>query len=123
MKKQDFFFTALLKAGFLISFISLFNVVNAQTYLCYKDVNNSKCIYDSVLYIEGWHELPQTKFWQQIMELPPDSAIVSVAQTRQILDKISMKEWKLLSESQQTRYRDELRNKNCIADSIALFVP
>jgi hypothetical protein len=89
---------------------------------CYRSVNDMRYIYDSVLYAEGWHTLPQTRFWQQIMNLTPDSAIVNVAESRQMLDRISVKEWNKLSDIQQSGYRDNLRCKHYIADSTAIFV-
>jgi hypothetical protein len=94
----------------------------AQKTLNYKDVNNFRCIYDSVVYSEGWHHLPQTKFWQQIMVLAPDSALVSVAESRKVLDRIAVKEWNSLSEEQQNLYRVSMRSKHNIADSIPIYV-
>ena len=47
----------------------------------YNDVTKMKVINDSVLYTEGWNNLPQPKFWQQIMKLSPDSALVSSFQS------------------------------------------
>jgi hypothetical protein len=88
----------------------------------YNDVTKMKFINDSALYIEGWHTLPQTKFWQQVMILSPDSAIVNSATNRQIFDRISVKEWNKLSETQQTLYKDSLRKVNNISDSSIVFI-
>ena len=88
----------------------------------YNDVTKMKFINDSVLYTEGWHNLPQPKFWQQIMKLSPDSAIVSVAANRQMLDRISVKDWNKLSEMQHTFYRDSIRKVNNIPDSFSVFI-
>jgi hypothetical protein len=101
---------------------STYATSNAQNALCYKDVNNFRCIYDSVVYSEGWHHLPQTKFWQQIMLLTPDSALVNVAESRQVLDKIAIKEWNKLSEEEQNCYRTDLRSKYNIIDSTPVYV-
>jgi hypothetical protein len=116
-----FFYKTLLTAGLIIT-CTAFSQTDKQGITYYKDVNEMRLIYDSVLYTEGWHTLPQTKFWQQIMTLTPDSAIVNVAESRQMLAKISVKEWNRLSDVQQLAYRDNLRCKYKIADSIALFV-
>lgn len=88
----------------------------------YNDVTKMKFINDSVLYTEGWHNLPQPKFWQQIMTLSPDSAIVSVATNRQMLDRISVKEWNKLSEVQHTLYKDSIRKAKNIPDSLIVFI-
>lgn len=88
----------------------------------YNDVTKMKFIYDSALYTEGWNNLPQPKFWQQIMLLPPDSAIVSLATTRKILARISTKEWSKLTEMQKVCFKDSVRRVNNIPDSLSLFV-
>ncbi len=112
----------LLLAGLLFSF----SETKAQTYsagaLYYRDINKMKFIYDSVLYVEGWHALPQTKFWQQIMTLTPDSAIVNIAEGRQMLDRICVKDWNKLTESQQNCYRDSIRKQYYILDSSRVYV-
>ncbi len=88
----------------------------------YNEVTKMKFINNSVLYSEGWHTLPQTKFWQQIMSLTPDSAIVNLASNRQIFDRVSVKNWNKLSEIQQTIYKDSLRRVNNISDSSTVFI-
>lgn len=61
------------------------------------------------LYDEKWNELNQPLFWKQIMVLHPDSMIVNVAATRQILTKIDSKLWNLKSEENKSHFRDSLR--------------
>lgn len=88
----------------------------------YNDVTKMKFIDDATLYNEGWHNLPQPKFWQEIMNLPPDSAMISVAGTRQMLTKVSTKEWNKQSDIQKNIYRDSIRKANNVADSISILV-
>lgn len=88
----------------------------------YDEVSKMKFINDAQLYSEGWQELPQAKFWQQIMNLRPDSAIVSIAANRKVLDKISVKEWNKLNDVQHNLYRDSIRKINNIADSINVLI-
>lgn len=88
----------------------------------YDDVTKMKFINDSVLYSEGWQHLPQPQFWQQVMNLPPDSAIVNIGSTRKILDKIAIKQWNKLSDIQKNSYRDSIKKVNGIADSISVLV-
>jgi hypothetical protein len=49
---------------------------------------NSKKIFE-----DNWHELPQTDFWKKIIRLSPDSCIINVASTREILLHTSKNEW------------------------------
>ena len=46
------------------------------------------------LYQDRWDVLPQPQFWKKIMRLSPDSCVINVASTRQILETTSIKEWK-----------------------------
>jgi hypothetical protein len=88
----------------------------------YNEISRMKFINDSILYSEGWHTLPQPKFWQQVMKLTPDSAIVNLGSSRQIFDKIAVKDWNQLSEVQHTLYKDSIRKANNIGDSASLFI-
>jgi len=88
----------------------------------YNEISRMKFINDSMLYAEGWHTLPQPKFWQQVMTLPPDSAIVNLASSRQMFARISVKQWNSLSEVQQTLYKDSIRKANNIKDSATVFI-
>lgn len=88
----------------------------------YNDVTKMKFVYDSALYSEGWYSLPQPKFWQQVMLLSPDSAIVSLAASRKMLARISTKDWSRLTEIQKICFKDSIRRVNNIADSLSLFV-
>lgn len=88
----------------------------------YNDVTKMKFMNDSLLYAEGWHNLPQPKFWQEIMNLTPDSAMISVAGNRKMLAKVSTKVWNKQTDLQKTIYRDSIRKANNIADSISILV-
>jgi tetratricopeptide (TPR) repeat protein len=81
-----------------------------------------KFINDAMLYNEGWHTLAQPKFWQQIMNLSPDSAIVSIGNNRKMLERINLKEWNKLTEVQHTLYRDSIRKANNIPDSLNVYI-
>ena len=99
------------------------NVPVVERYIVgYNDVTKMKFINDSIMYAEGWQHLPQPKFWRQIMNLSPDSAIISVATSRQILDKVSTKEWNKLTDIQKSIYRDDIRKNNNIPDSVSILV-
>jgi hypothetical protein len=88
----------------------------------YNDVTRMKFINDSILYAEGWHNLPQPQFWMQVMNLSPDSAIVNTAAGRKVLDRISVKKWSRLSDVEKNLYRDSIRKANDIADSVNVLI-
>ena len=88
----------------------------------YNDVTKMKFINDDALYAEGWQNLAQPKFWQKIMLLPPDSAIVSVSNTRQMLDKIYVQDWAKMSEVKHSLYKDSLKRLYNISDSSLILI-
>jgi hypothetical protein len=99
------------------------NVPVVEKYVVsYSDVTRMKFINDSMLYAEGWQNLPQPQFWQQVMNLPPDSAIINTASSRKVLDKISVKRWSKLSDAEKNSYRDSIRKANGIPDSVNVLV-
>ncbi len=102
---------------------SVRNVPVVEKYVVgYNDVTKMKFMNDSLLYAEGWQNLPQPKFWQQIMNLPPDSSMISVAASRQMLTRVSTKEWNKQTDLQKNVYRDSIRKANNIPDSISILV-
>lgn len=99
------------------------NVPVVEKYVVgFNDVTKMKFIDDATLYTEGWQNLAQPKFWQQIMNLPPDSAMISVAASRQMLTKVSTKEWNKQTDLQKNNYRDSIRKANNIPDSVSILV-
>lgn len=58
---------------------------------------------------DNWDTLPQTQFWKQIITLSKDSCIINVASTRQILLKMSFKEWSKQTEQEKYAYKDSLK--------------
>lgn len=61
---------------------------------------------------KNWQNLQQPKFWQQIMLLSPDSVLLNVASTRQIIGKMSNKVWSKKTEAQKEFFRDSVRRAN-----------
>ena len=64
-----------------------------------------------------WDQLAHPKFWQQIMKLSPDSVIVNVGSTRQIIAKMSQREWQSQTEAEKTIYKDSVRTAMGLADT------
>lgn len=58
---------------------------------------------------EQWADLPQTKFWSSIMRLSPDSCLINIASTRNVIDRQSIRTWNRLTEEQKTAYKDSIR--------------
>lgn len=64
------------------------------------------------IYDEKWHSLQQPLFWKRIMRLSPDSTLLNVGSTRQVLGTISTASWNRKSEAQKNRFKDSVRVAN-----------
>jgi hypothetical protein len=64
------------------------------------------------LFEDRWDQLPQPQFWKKIMLLSPDSCLINVASNRQVLDKMSIRDWNAQTEVEKDLKRQELRLAN-----------
>lgn len=71
---------------------------------------------------EGWDTLQQVHFWRQIMRLSPDSALISVAATREILGKIRMRDYTQLSDSAKMVYKARVRDQHHLNPHTRLYI-
>lgn len=74
------------------------------------------------IYADRWDELAQPKFWKKIMMLSPDTFLVNVSATREILEIISIRDWNKQSELEKDLHRDSLRRINNLASDERIFV-
>jgi hypothetical protein len=74
------------------------------------------------LFEEKWDALPQPVFWQQVMALSPDSFIVNVAANRQIITRVSVKDWEAQTQLQKDAFKDSLRVVYNLAADAGIFV-
>jgi hypothetical protein len=73
------------------------------------------------IYSEGVDTLPQMKFWRRIMNMSPDSGLLSQANTRRVFCSMSGAIWDKMGEEGQNKFRDSIRKEHQIADSISLY--
>lgn len=71
---------------------------------------------------EGWSELAQPIFWRQIMTLSPDSCIINVAATRQVIGVMSNNDWNAQTNLQKDLFRDSIRKAHSLASDERIFV-
>lgn len=71
---------------------------------------------------EGWGDLAQPAFWKKIMHLSPDSCIVNVASTRQIIEIMRFEDWNNQTPAEKDRYRDSVRNALQLSSEERIFV-
>lgn len=82
---------------------NVIGVINPQTN------SNQNYIFDGSLYHLKVDTLPQVKFWRNIMNMNEDTAFICIANSRCIIQKISVKDWNLKSDSAKRYYKDSVR--------------
>lgn len=87
-----------------------------------EDTSHKLFVSTDELIEERWDLLAQPNFWREVMLLPPDSCIINIASTREILGKDSFVEWKKQTEAEKTAYKDSVRKHYGLADSIKIYV-
>lgn len=74
------------------------------------------------IYADNWDQLAQPQFWKKIMLLSPDTFLVNVAATREILEVISVKDWSKQTEVEKDLHRDSLRKQFNLPADERIFV-
>lgn len=97
------------------------NRTNVCEILYRDDSTHHKACIDSIMYAGFWDTIPQPIFWEKLMRLSADSGYLSVAKTRQIIDKNSVTYYSSLNNNQKTNYRDSLKKAHGLSDSTRLF--
>lgn len=66
-------------------------------------------IFDKSIYNLKVDTLPQVKFWRDIMNMHQDTALLCIANSRCVLQKISVKDWNAKTDSAKKYYKDSVR--------------
>ena len=74
------------------------------------------------LFEDLWNEMPQPIFWQQVMSLSPEFLLINVASNRNILGKISQKNWSQLTTDQKYAFKDSVKVAHGIASEEIIFM-
>ncbi|MDC0015219.1 transglycosylase SLT domain-containing protein [Flavobacteriales bacterium] len=86
------------------------------------DTITSYFVPDEQIATERWDVLAQPNFWKKVMALSPDSCIINVAETRQILEYASFIDWKSQTEEEKDSVRDVIRWMNGLDSNTSLYV-
>lgn len=74
------------------------------------------------LFEQKWDTLAQPSFWKFVMKMSPQTSILNVASTRQVLELKPLKDWNKLSDDEKEMYRDTLRKRNNLAPDTRIFM-
>jgi len=87
-----------------------------------NDTNVLRFVKTPELFVEKWDTLAQPNFWRSIMNLPPDSCLLNVASTRQILERTSIAQWDRKTDEEKEAYKQTLREKYGLAADARIFM-
>ena len=117
-----------MKPFLIILFLCVFGSSKSQFNFDFVEVNHYEdsiftyFVPDEQLFKEGWDLLPQPSFWKKVMMLSPDSCIVNVAATRQILYYESFTDWKSQTEEEKDSVRMDIRFNYCLDSNELLYI-
>lgn len=111
----------------LISFVSInaFSQVNSwedEKIEVKKGDEQNVILSADIIISEGWNDLAQPNFWRNIMTLSPDSCIVNIAKTREIIEITSNLEWNKQTKVQKEVFRDSVRTAHGLTSVDRIFV-
>ncbi len=64
---------------------------------------------NNALFTERWDRLAHPVFWKTMMTLSPDSCVINIAKTRDIVARMSVEDWDRWSDNEKDDYRDSIR--------------
>jgi hypothetical protein len=76
-----------------------------------KEEGENVYVRDNRIFSEGWHTLPQVNFWKKVVTLPPDSGLLNVHASREVVAVISVKFWDMIPAEKKDSLRASVRNK------------
>lgn len=74
------------------------------------------------LFQEKWNLLAHPNFWKEMMTLSPDSCVINIADTREIVERMSHDEWNNWSDSYKDNYRDSLRKAHSLTKDATIYM-
>ena len=74
-----------------------------------NDTVNLHYVNNLQLFEQEWDQLAHPMFWKTIMTLSPDSCVINIGATRQIVQFMAIKGWDAKSDPAKDVYRDSIR--------------
>jgi hypothetical protein len=108
-----------------------YTVVSEATEVKPKSSESDKiCIADSAICLirdveifeDEWDTLPQVVFWKKIMQMSPDSSIVNVASSRQMVCEIDNTGYFTCTSARKVEFKDSLRQENDLDSQERIYV-
>lgn len=74
------------------------------------------------LFAERWDRLAHPVFWKTMMTLSPDSCVINIAKTREIVARMSVADWDEWSDSEKDNYRDSIRSAHGLYEDDKVYM-
>lgn len=74
-----------------------------------NDTVNLHYVSNIQLFEQEWDHLAHPVFWKTIMTLSPDSCVINIGATREIVEVTSLDQWDLRTDEEKDAYRDSIR--------------
>ena len=74
-----------------------------------NDTVNLHYVSNIQLFEQEWDRLAHPVFWKTIMTLSPDSCVINIGATREIVEVTSLEQWDLRTDEEKDAYRDSIR--------------
>ncbi len=87
-----------------------------------KDSSYSYFVQNEQLFFESWDTLAQPIFWRRIMSMSPDSGLVNVASTREVLFQTSYWDYKKKTTKERLKFKDSVRKEYCLEYGTKLYL-
>lgn len=75
----------------------------------FNDTVNLHYVSNIQLFEQEWDHLAHPVFWKTIMTLSPDSCVINIGATRDIVEVTSLEQWDLRTDEEKDAYRDSIR--------------
>lgn len=103
------------------SSIAINNYSN-RVLITHDDTIPGAFIRDRDLFTDKWDTVAQPKFWKVVMALTPDSAVLNIAATREIIDVVALSFWSPKSDSWKDAYKDSVRKAHGLASDARIYM-
>lgn len=77
---------------------------------------------NNAVFTERWDRLAHPVFWKTMMTLSPDSCVINIAKTREIVARMSVEDWDKWSDDKKDSYRDSIRGANNLHEDDKVYM-
>ena len=98
------------------------NTLISKTVCGVKDTGMMSFVSNRQLFEEQWDTLPQVKFWQQVVKLNADTAIINIAASRTPVQKIAFSDWSCRADCDKSEFKKFVCLANNLDTATNLYV-